>query len=160
MKITFSNVQPNSKESKIWLDEKGQLRTYNQKQQKWAHGTVSSEPDDKPEDTPEVPREIKFTIPSIGNIEFTAMSNMTWNDWCVSEYNPYQYENIDQNLIEIYTWYDEEAPSEPVTVDMYELNIGMPAPDMIDSFVLYFDGKMVTAMDTIVENGVYERGDL
>lgn len=59
MKITFSNVQPNSKESKIWLDEKGQLRTYNQKQQKWTHGTVSSEPDDKPEDTPEQSREME-----------------------------------------------------------------------------------------------------
>lgn len=59
MKITFSNVQPNSKESKMWLDEKGQLRTYNQKQQKWTHGTISSESDDKPDDKPEQSREME-----------------------------------------------------------------------------------------------------
>ena len=48
MKIIFSNVQPNSKESKIWLNEKGQLRTYNQKQQKWAQSSISSKPEDEP----------------------------------------------------------------------------------------------------------------
>lgn len=98
MKITFSNVQPNSKESKIWLDEKGQLRTYNQKQQKWTHGTVSSEPDDKPEDTPELPREIKFYVshtgpnsPGIGVVEYTAKEGMTWKEFCESEYNIYGF---------------------------------------------------------------------
>ena len=88
------------------------------------------------------------------------MSNMTWLDWCASEYNPYQYENIYLNLIDIYTYYDEEYPSEPVTVDRYEWGISnSPDPECIDSFVLYIGDKMVTAMDTIVEDGVYERGD-
>ena len=96
MKITFSNIQPNSKESKIWLDEKGQLRTYNQRQQKWIHGTVSSEPDDKPEDTPEVPeqpKEIKFYLQRChlkgGELEeYTAVEGMTWAEFCASdEYN-------------------------------------------------------------------------
>ena len=97
MKITYSNVQPNSKESKIWLDSKGQLRTYNQRQQKWAHGTVSSEPDDEPEDTPEVPKppkEIKFYVshtgpysPGNGVVEYTAIEGMTWKEFCESEYN-------------------------------------------------------------------------
>lgn len=34
-KIFYGNIRPNPKESKIWLNGKGNLSTYNSTKQKW-----------------------------------------------------------------------------------------------------------------------------
>ena len=34
-KVKFGSVQPNPKESKVWLTPKGELKTYNSKQKKF-----------------------------------------------------------------------------------------------------------------------------
>ena len=49
-KIIFSNIQPNPKESKIWLNVNGQLKTYNSYKQRW--GILISN-----NDKPEIPEE-------------------------------------------------------------------------------------------------------
>ena len=51
-KIIFSNIQPNPKESKIWLNSKGQLTTYNRNKQRWGTLTQSN---DRPGELPDEP---------------------------------------------------------------------------------------------------------
>ena len=109
MKITYSNVQPNSKESKLWLDSKGQLRTYNTRQFKWIQGSLSKPddtPDDKPDDTPseepEEHREIEFTIDctnssDTGVMVYKALEGMTWGEFIETGYNTDSFFALEYN---------------------------------------------------------------
>ena len=59
-KLIFSNIQPNSKESKIWLNVNGQLKTYNSYKQRWGILISNNNKPEIPEDPiipdePEVP---------------------------------------------------------------------------------------------------------
>lgn len=108
------------------MKKKVSLRTYNQRQQKWIHGTVSSEPDDKPEDTPEVPeqpKEIKFYLQRChlkgGELEeYTAVEGMTWAEFCDSEYNTdgwyaYDPETDGDNYVE--TFWQQDFDVQPTS---------------------------------------------
>ena len=77
----------------MWLSFKGVLSAYSTKKNKFV-GLGSVTQPNKPEDTPELLREIKFYVShtgphSSGNgvVEYTAKEGMTWKEFCESEYN-------------------------------------------------------------------------
>ena len=48
-KVSFGGIQPNPKESKVWLHPHNGLKTYNQKKQVWTGGGSNDTPIDEPE---------------------------------------------------------------------------------------------------------------
>lgn len=92
MKMIFSKTQPNPKECKVWLDEHGQLKVYNQSTQKWIKTSTSGNTSENaPENSPEQESKIITFWINIGDdrgiTEYKAERGMTWGEWVDSEYN-------------------------------------------------------------------------
>ena len=75
-KVSFGGIQPNPKESNVWLHPHDGLKTYNQKKQEWGGG--SSNDDSKKE---------LLTFTFEGFIEQQCEKGMNWVEWQLSEYN-------------------------------------------------------------------------
>jgi hypothetical protein len=113
----------------------------------------------KVEVEPEQPvvKEIEFTL---SGYSCKALEGMNWVDWCCSEYNPYNWDNVMESKVDmdIYAWYDDEyGENSVVSVDVYEWRLGSNVPAMIDSYTLALDGVECRAKDVIVEGAKYVR---
>lgn len=83
-KIYYGNVQPNSKEYKIWVNNEGSIKTYDTTQGTWSEvkgGASNTQP---------APAEkITFTVVDGAGTETTyaAEKGMTWKEFGTSQYN-------------------------------------------------------------------------
>lgn len=127
-KIFYGDIQPNPKESKIWLNVNGQLKTYNQHKQSWRDLPQSNDEELPPQE----PKQITFEIEGHWGGLCTALEGMTWEEWCNSEYN---VNGFTYDLDETYrAVYKEEEIIE--TFDSY-----------IVWWTLYYDGESQHRVD-------------
>lgn len=97
-KIVYSNIQPNPKESKVWLHPHDGLKTYNQKKQEWSQSTNNGSTNDA------------ISTFTISEIEYKYEQGMNWLEWINSKYN--------SDLV-IYDGYD----STPSLTDIVIVNV-------------------------------------
>ena len=107
-KIVYSNIQPNPKESKVWLHPHDGLKTYNQQKQEWGGTTGGSSNDDSKKEL------LTFTFD--GSIEQQCEKGMNWVEWQLSEYNtcsaiPQGLMNVPEFLIEDAVFLYPDKPS-------------------------------------------------
>ena len=151
--IHYGNTRPNPLESKVWLTPKGELKTYNSHTKQWGNTSSSSTDNEKPSE----PKQIEFIIEGVGTCK--GMSNMTWREWCNSEYNEYTYDRVEAGIAthDIYNGFSlETSGKESVMVEVYEFDMFMP-PNCIDSYNLSLNGVELNLDDVLVEGAVYER---